>query len=128
LPRNTPYGIQSAAQGINDFGVITGFGWSDPFAGPYTGFKLRKSSFTRFDFPGSQFTLPYSINNATDLAGLFIDPEGSFWGMVTIYGYPYQVFAAVFGNNDLGQIPKTEVTKGNENSVSFYALCLCALW
>jgi hypothetical protein len=100
----TPYGIQSAAQGINDFGVITGFGWSDPFTGPYTGFKLRNNSFTRFDFPGSQFTLPYSINNASDLAGFFIDPEGSFWGMVTIYGYPYQVFAAVFGNNDLGQI------------------------
>ena len=100
----TPYGIQSAAQGINDFGEITGFGWSDPFAGPYTGFKLRKNSFTQFDFPGSQFTLPYSINNASDLAGFFIDPEGSFWGMVTVYGYPYQVYAAVFGNNDLGQI------------------------
>jgi len=100
----TPFGIQSAAQGINDFGVITGFGWSDPSAGPYTGFKLRNNSFTRFDFPSSQFTLPYSINNASDLTGLFIDSEGSFWGMVTVYGYPYQVYAAVFGNNDLGQI------------------------
>ena len=100
----TPYGIQSAAQGINDFGVITGFGWSDPFNGPYTGFRLKNNSFTRFDFPGSQFTLPYSINNAGDLAGLFMDPAGSFWGMTTVYGYPYQVFAAVFGNNDMGQI------------------------
>ena len=100
----TPYGIQSAAQGMNDFGVITGFGWTDPFAGPYTGFKLRNNSFTQFDFPGSHFTLPYSINNANDLAGFFIDPDGSFWGMTTVYGYPYQVFAAVFGNNDMAQI------------------------
>jgi len=101
---NTPYGIQSAAQGINDSGVITGFGWSDPLAGPYIGFKLKNNSFTQFNFPGSQFTLPYSINNTSDLAGFFIDPEGSFSGMVTVYGYPYQVYAAVFGNNDMGEI------------------------
>jgi hypothetical protein len=101
---DTPYGIQSAAQGINDLGMITGFGWSDPFAGPYTGFKLRNNSFTRFNFPGAPFTLPYSINNASDLAGFFIDPDGSAWGMVTVYGYPYQVYAGVYGNNDLGQV------------------------
>jgi uncharacterized membrane protein len=101
---DTPYGIQSAAYGINDLGIITGYGWSDPFAGPYTGFTVRNNDFTPFNFPGAQFTNPQSINNANDLAGSFIDPNGSGWGMVTVNGYPYQVYASVFGNNNLSQI------------------------
>lgn len=38
------------------------------------------------------------------LAGEFIDAQGTVWGMVTVYGYAYQVNAGVFGNNDLAQI------------------------
>jgi hypothetical protein len=100
-----PFGTQTEAFAINDLGSITGLGFTDPFAGPFTSFILSQGTFSPFQFPGSVFSRLSSINNGNDLAGRFIDPDGSSWGMVTVNGFPYQVLARnVLGNNDLQQI------------------------
>jgi len=101
---DTPFGTQANAFAINDLGRITGLGYTDPFAGPFTAFTLSRNSFSPFAFPGSILTQLSSINNSNDLAGTFVDPDGSLWGMVTAYGYPYQVYGAVFGNDDFDRI------------------------
>jgi probable HAF family extracellular repeat protein len=100
---DTPYGMQADAYGINDREVITGSGYDDP-SGSALGFRLWRGRYSPFAFPGALATSPLSINNANDLAGLFVDPDGSLWGMVTVYGYPYQVYAVVEGNDDRGHI------------------------
>lgn len=101
-----PFGTQTNAFAINDIGSITGIGYTDPdvFAAPATSFILSQKMFFPFQFPGSIASQLSSINNGNDLGGTFIDPDGSFWGMVTVNGIPYQVTAAVIGNNDLQQI------------------------
>jgi hypothetical protein len=65
---------------------------------------FRETLFRRSNFPGSVLSQLSSINNGGDLAETFIDPDGSFWGMVTVNGVPYQVFSILLGNNDLQQI------------------------
>jgi probable HAF family extracellular repeat protein len=101
-----PFGPQTNAFAINDAGSITGIGYTDPYpsAGPFTPFILSRKTFSPFQFPGSVTTRLSSINNGNDLAGSFRDPDGTRSGMVTVNGSPYQVFALVWGNNDLQQI------------------------
>jgi hypothetical protein len=100
-----PFGTQTNLFAINDAGSITGFGVTDPSAGPFTSFILSRGTFSPFQFPGSVFSRLSSINNGNDLAGRFVDPDGNHWGMVTVNGFPYQVLADnVLGNNDLQQI------------------------
>jgi probable HAF family extracellular repeat protein len=101
---DTPFGIQSELTGINDLGVIAGDAGDDLINGPFPGFTLTNGMFTRFEFPGALLTLPLSINNRNDLAGVFLDPDGIVWGMVTVNGYPQRVYSNVLGYNDLGQI------------------------
>ena len=101
-----PFGTQTNAFAINDVGSITGLGYTnpDPFVAPLTSFILSSKSFTTFQFPGSILSQLSTINNGNDLGGIFIDPDGELWGLVTVNGIPYQVNAAVNGNNDLQQI------------------------
>lgn len=99
-----PFGAQTNAFAINDPGLITGVGYTDSAVGPFASFILSKEGFSAFEFPGSVFSNLQSINNGGDLAGYFEDPDGSFWGMVTVNGVPYQVFSILAGNNDLQQI------------------------
>jgi hypothetical protein len=100
-----PFGPQTNVFAINDAGSITGIGYTNPYpAGPFTPFILSRGTFSPFPFPGSVTTRLSSINNGNDLAGSFIDPDGIRKGMVTVNGFPYQVFALVWGNNDLQQI------------------------
>jgi probable HAF family extracellular repeat protein len=103
---DTPFGTQSEALAINNLGSITGLGWTDPnpFVAPFTAFVLSNKGFSTFQFPGSILSVPRSINTSNDVAGLFEDPDGNFWGMVTVFGIPYQVDAGVEGNDDLGHI------------------------
>lgn len=100
---DTPFGAQSVVNDINDFGVAAGYGYDDP-SGPAAGFRLSRGRFDQFDFPGALATLPNSINNANDLAGVFADPDGTEWGMITVRGKPHQIYAPVFGNDDDGHI------------------------
>ena len=100
-----PFGTQTVAFAINDLGSITGIGYTDPtFGAPNTAFILNRKGFAPFQFAGSLLTQLTSINNNNDLAGTFVDPFGSQWGMVTVNGSPYQVTDTVIGNNDLQQI------------------------
>jgi len=108
---DAPFGTQAAAFAINNLGSITGLGYTDPFNGPFTAFIDTRNAFSTFEFPGSVLSQLQSINNGGDLAGNFLDPDGSTWGMVTVNGSPYQVGSpwqminfAVNGNNDLQQI------------------------
>ena len=73
---DTPYGAQSQATGINDPGVIVGNGWNAADDLP-PAFELRNGQFTRFDFPGAAITFPLAITNQGDLAGRFLDPDGT---------------------------------------------------
>jgi probable HAF family extracellular repeat protein len=100
-----PFGPQTNAFAINDAGSITGIGYTDPYPkGPFTPFILSGKTFSPFQFPGSVTARLSSINDGNDLAGSFRDPDGTRSGMVTVNGSPYQVFALVWGNNDLQQI------------------------
>jgi probable HAF family extracellular repeat protein len=100
---DTPFGTQAEAFAINNPGSITGLGYTDP-NGAATSFVLSHNTFSSFQFPGSIFSELSSINNSNDLAGFFLDPDGSYWGMVTVFGHPYQVFASLWGNDDLNRI------------------------
>jgi probable HAF family extracellular repeat protein len=101
---DTPFGTQANAFAINDVGSITGLSYTDPYYGPFTSFVLSHNNFSSFQFPGSIFSQLSSINNSNDLAGIFVDPDGTSWGMVTIFGHPYQVFAGLWGNDELNRI------------------------
>ena len=101
---DTPFGAQANAFAINNLGSITGVSYTDPFNGPFTAFIDSHGIFSPFQFPDSVYTQLQSINNLNDLAGTFVDPDGTAWGMVTVYGHPYQVYAGLFGNDDLSRI------------------------
>lgn len=101
---DTPFGAQANAFAINDLGSITGVAYTDPFNGPFTAFIDSHGSLSPFQFPDSVYTQLQSINTLNDLAGTFADPDGTAWGMVTVYGHPYQVYAGLFGNDDFGRI------------------------
>lgn len=108
---DTPFGTQAIALAINDLGSIAGVGYTDPVSGPSTAFILSQKGFSPFSFPDSIYSQLSSINNSNDVAGIFADPDGTSWGMVTVDGYPYQVEAGDFGteggvrgNDDLGHI------------------------
>jgi probable HAF family extracellular repeat protein len=101
---DTPFGTQANAFAINDGGSIAGLGYTDPYVGPFTSFVLSRNSFSSFQFPGSIFSELLSINDSNDLAGIFVDPDGATWGMVTVSGNPYQVYAGVWGNDEFDRI------------------------
>ena len=100
---DTPFGTQAEAFAINDPGSITGLGYTDPF-GPATSFILSHNSLSPFQFPGSIFTSLASINNSNDVAGYFVDPDGISWGMVTVFGSPYVVYAALWGSDEFDRV------------------------
>ncbi|HEY7002435.1 MAG TPA: hypothetical protein VH330_11915 [Candidatus Udaeobacter sp.] len=101
---DTPFGTQSETFGINDLGSITGLGYTDP-NGASTSFVLSHNRFSTFQFPGSIFTELFSINDSNDLAGFFEDPDGTYWGMVTVFGNPYQVYyASIWGYDSFDRI------------------------
>ncbi len=100
---DTPYGAQSQATGINDPGVIVGNGWNAADDLP-PAFELRNGQFTRFDFPGAAITFPLAITNRGDLAGRFLDPDGTMWSMVTVGGHPYRLYGGVFSSDDEGHV------------------------
>ena len=82
-----------------------GWTYDDPFNPPTAGYIYDRNGFTRFDFPQASETLPNSINDFGMHAGNFFDPLfGTGDGYVTIYGYPYEIYADVFGLNERNQI------------------------
>jgi len=97
---DTPFGTQAEAFATNDLRAITGLGYTDPYFGPFTSFVLSHNSFSSFQFLGSILSQLSSINNSNDVAGVFADPDGEFWGMVTVSGNPYQVHAGLWGNDE----------------------------
>lgn len=101
---DTPFAQQTDVLAINDDGETAGYFWDDPFNGPFPGFLLDKNGFTRFNFPGSSDTFPWTVNNREMHGGTFFDPFLGSDGYVTIYDYPYEVYANVFGMNDKGEI------------------------
>ncbi|MFN2532547.1 MAG: hypothetical protein ABR555_14740, partial [Pyrinomonadaceae bacterium] len=101
---DTPFAQQTDVLAINDYGETTGYFWDDPFNGPFPGFLLDRNGFTRFNFPASSDTFPWTVNNQGMHGGTFTDPFLGFDGYVIIHDYPYEVYANVFGMNDTGQI------------------------
>jgi probable HAF family extracellular repeat protein len=101
LSFNSPFATQSQAQAINDHGVVVGLNWNIQ-VNPTTSF-INDGNFAPFVIPGSITTNVYSVNNQNDLCGYFFNP-GWTAGFVTLYGYTYQIYPRVFGNNDKNQI------------------------
>jgi hypothetical protein len=100
---DAPYSSDTALTFVNDLGRTTGFTFDDP-NGPFTGFVKDGKNFAPFQFPGARDTEPYSINNSNMLGGIFFNADGYSNGFATVFGYPYQIYGYVYGNNDLGQI------------------------
>jgi uncharacterized membrane protein len=70
--------FNSAAWGINDFGVITG-DFSAGLRSEPQGFVYRRGEFTPFVFPGSTFTVAQDVNNPRRIVGYyFSDVEHGF--------------------------------------------------
>jgi hypothetical protein len=104
LRTDAPYASQTQLTSINDKGQVAGFTWDDPSNGPYAGLVKDGADFTMINFPGAQFTEPYSINNSNMLTGQFFNADGISDGFVTVFGFPYAIYGSVLGNNDKGQI------------------------
>jgi uncharacterized membrane protein len=108
---NTPFALQTEALAINDGGVVVGDTYDDPFDGPVHGFMFEKNTFKQFDFPDAFNTSTRAVNNrgmhGGNITVFNIDSLGGEFvhsGYVTIYGYPYEVYANVSGMNDQCQI------------------------
>jgi len=77
-----PGAVTTEAHGINAFGQIVGT-WTDASNNTH-GFLYNAGTFASFDYPGSNFTVPWGINNAGDIVGFhdnnvgFILKEGVF--------------------------------------------------
>ncbi len=117
---DAPYFSDTVVNSVNDFGRMTGFTFNDP-SGPFTGFVKDGKNFAPFQFPGARDTEPYSINNASVLAGMFFNDDGSGGGFATVFGYPYGIYAAVYGDNDLGQIAGATYDYSDGQVVGFTA-------
>jgi hypothetical protein len=68
---------QTIAYGINDTNTVVG-SWQDG-AGNYRGFTYSGGTYSAFDVPGAYITDPYSINNAGQITGLYIEAPGGPW-------------------------------------------------
>jgi hypothetical protein len=101
---DTPFALQTEVTDINDAGLMVGDTYDDPFNGPAHGFLSDGNKFTLFDFPAASETFPVTVNNQEAHGGIFFDPIFGWDGYVTIYGYPYEVYAHVEGMNDRRQI------------------------
>ena len=97
---DSPFAAQSEALAINDQQIVAGINWND--SGPFTGF-VTDGRFAPYNVPGSLDTFPFSINDNGDLGGYFIARNWTA-GFVTLYGYTYQIYPRVFGNNNRNQI------------------------
>jgi probable HAF family extracellular repeat protein len=120
LRTDAPYALQTELTSINDEGQIAGITWDDQFNGPYLGLVKDGMNFTMMHFPGAQFTYPFSINNSSMLTGQFFDADGYGDGFVTLFGFPYEIYGFVFGNNEKGQIAGTTYNS-NGQQVGFTA-------
>ena len=76
----------TAANGINNQGVVTGYYAIDSF-GDFSGFLWSNGTFTTLNFPGAVSTGITSINDEGDLAGYYIDANGNINGFVA-YAVP----------------------------------------
>jgi hypothetical protein len=101
---DTPFALQTEVTDINDAGLMVGDTYDDPFNGPTHGFLSDGNTFTLFDFPAASDTFSVTVNNQGAHGGIFFDPFYGSKGYVTIYGYPYEVYANVEGMNDRNQI------------------------
>ena len=68
IPIIFPGAIETEAHGINAFGEIVG-SWVDG-SGNTHGFLYNAGTYTSFDYPGSNSTVPWAINNAGDIVGI----------------------------------------------------------
>jgi uncharacterized membrane protein len=68
-------GGQTAARGINDFGVIVGLAAEN-------GFRLQNGVFTTIRFPGSSRTAALGINNSGTIVGTYGDATGFNHGFI----------------------------------------------
>jgi hypothetical protein len=108
----------TSAVDINDRGQIVGVHTTDGTT--IQGFLLSGGAFTEFEAPGVSFTLPFDINNRTQIVGTTIsDLTGAeMHGFLLVNGvngrftpidFPGAPSTAAFGLNDRGQITGTYV-------------------
>ncbi|MGH9638404.1 MAG: hypothetical protein ACRD72_26510, partial [Candidatus Angelobacter sp.] len=71
---------------------------------------LAQGTYTQIDYPGANLTYAFGINTAGDIAGVYVDTDGSFHGFLlsggiyTTIDYPGARDTYVYGLNDLGQV------------------------
>lgn len=99
----------TAAYGINDFGVIVGFYDNYPGNSEH-GFMKTGAGVTNVDYPGAASTICYAINNSGEVVGQYTDTEGFLHafqyenGTYTNIDPPGAKEAGAGGINNVGQI------------------------
>lgn len=100
---DAPGAVNTVLFSVNDFSLMTGFTYADSFS-PFLSFLRLGSAYTNAQYPGSFDTENLCINNAGTFGGVFDDSFFYSDGFVNLFGYYYDIYAAVYGVNDVGQI------------------------
>ena len=89
---------------------MAGFFTTDDYTTAH-GFIYQNGSFTYFDAPGSNYTVPWAITNSGTVGGWFLDASGSSHGFLrdrkgafTQIDFPGAIFTTVYGLNENGDI------------------------
>ncbi len=76
----------TVANGINNAGIVTGYYYNDS-SGDFSGFLWQNGVFTTLNVPGALGTGITAIDDRGDLAGYYVDANGTFHGFVA-YAVP----------------------------------------
>ena len=112
-----PNAASAVATGINDNGDITGFLTASN--GDTTGFLLKGSTYSEFNFPNGTNTQPFGINKYDQIVGSYLDGAGVMHGFVLSSPLNHAKWQSIDDPNGIG----TTVVNGiNDNAqlVGFY--------
>jgi hypothetical protein len=99
--------VATWANGINDSGEIAGL-WYTSGGSNGQGFTLMDGTYTSINYPGSDYTQVWAINNKGDLGGDYTDASGIPHGMIDVGGVfstvdpPGSIYTYIQGLDDHG--------------------------
>ena len=100
---DTPYGAQSQATGDQRSGRDRRERL-ERRGRPAARVRAPERTVHPLRLPRRRDHVPLAITNRGDLAGRFLDPDGTMWSMVTVGGHPYRLYGGVFSSDDEGHV------------------------